>query len=520
MLKVLLMGYDSSFSDELKGKFDEDFKKADKVVLIAICAYALIVGFLTSTQNGYYTLGIVGGGLIAAISIIAYKLMAGTLACRMIMATTLTAMMAITVQQANGLGEGHFLFFLNFTIMIRYRDIVPLITLILTTVLHHFTLTYCQSIGVDMGGLPIIIFSWGGDTELGLLAPLIYHVVIALIGAAIATFYIYEGNTLFLANNKVVSMIEAGSKGNLSVRIDNENDISMVKNINDFYDTLTQFMRNVESAAERLSSRSKYVAESSASRELQAQEQQEEVTMIATSVNEMSVATQEIAKHAEQTAASITSTADASDNGSKLAQTFKASIEGLAQKVELATSTISDLEKSSNQIHTIVATISGISEQTNLLALNAAIEAARAGEQGRGFAVVADEVRVLSQRTHNSTEEISKMISAFQTSTKTAVSTMTDCYELTNSSVTGTTEAARTFDDIAMEIRAISDMATQIATAAEQQTVVTEQIDKNTVRIKEVSNSFVEGSKSSAEGAAGLSALSKELKTLLAQFEV
>jgi methyl-accepting chemotaxis protein len=520
MLKNLLVYYDASLGKELKGKFEEDFKKADKSVLVFIVAYAFIVAFLTSMQNGYYTLGMVGGGLVAGISFITYKIMAGTFACRIIMATALTAIMAITIQQANGLGEGHFLFFLNFAIVIRYKDVLPLVALVLTTVVHHLTLTYCQSIGADLGGLPIMIFSWGSETDLGLLAPLIYHIVIALFGATVATSYILEGNTQFLANNKVINMIEAGGKGDLSVRIDNESDIAMVSNVNNFYDALTQFMRKVGLATESLGVRSESEAQAAATREIQAQEQQEQVVMVATSVDQMSLVTQEIAENAEQTAASIISTADASESGRKVVQTFKQSIEKLANSVEQATNTISELEKSSSQIHTIVATIRGISEQTNLLALNAAIEAARAGEQGRGFAVVADEVRVLSQRTHDSTEEISSMIDSFQSSTKTAVSTMSDCYELTNDSVEGATEAAKTFDDIASEIRSISNMATQIATAAEQQTVVTEEINRNTVKIQQVSGLFLEGSKLSATKAAELNSLSNELKNLLAQFEI
>ena len=198
MLRSLLVCYDPKLSENLKQKFTEDFAHADKIVLITIFSYAFIVSFLTSIQNGYFALGIVGGGLVAAISLIAYKAFAGTLMCRTILAVALTAMMAISIQQANGLGEGHFLFFLNFTILIRYRDITPLLVLIGVTVLHHLTLTYCQSIGVEAFGTTLVIFSWADQTELGLLAPLIYHIVIAILGAIIATYYIFEGNTKFL----------------------------------------------------------------------------------------------------------------------------------------------------------------------------------------------------------------------------------------------------------------------------------------------------------------------------------
>ena len=164
------------------------------------------------------------------------------------------------------------------------------------------------------------------------------------------------------------------------------------------------------------------------------------------------------------------------------------SITDLATQVKQASGIIQELEKNAQEINTILSTIQGIAEQTNLLALNAAIEAARAGEQGRGFAVVADEVRVLSQRTHSSTVEIRSMIETLQRNTQGAVSTMHEGQLLAQNSVEDANDATQALEQITASINQISDMATQISSAAEEQRAVTDEVSRNIQAVKDVSD--------------------------------
>jgi methyl-accepting chemotaxis protein len=198
----------------------------------------------------------------------------------------------------------------------------------------------------------------------------------------------------------------------------------------------------------------------------------------------------------------------------------QSSIQNLAQEVQIATNVILELEEHGNSINAILSNIQGIAEQTNLLALNAAIEAARAGEQGRGFAVVADEVRVLSQRTHGSTQEIQQTIELLQGTTGKAVNIMNDSRTLAETSVDDANSAAASLTQIHAAVERISDMATQIASAAEEQASVTSEITRNTEGIRDVSNELADEAHQAAEQAAQLSELSHELESEISRFKL
>ncbi|ALS31747.1 methyl-accepting chemotaxis protein [Pseudoalteromonas translucida KMM 520] len=222
------------------------------------------------------------------------------------------------------------------------------------------------------------------------------------------------------------------------------------------------------------------------------QRQQQEVAMVATAVTEMSSATHEIAANAESTAAASQQSAQSSAQGKGLVDKTRSTINSLASEIDETTVVMGELSLHAQAISSILTTIQEVAEQTNLLALNAAIEAARAGEHGRGFAVVADEVRVLSRRTQESTAEIYTTIETLQNTTKQAVSLMDSSKGLANNSVDDVNAAAKALEEITQAVNIISDMAGQIAIAAEEQTQVTNEITQNTVAIKDVTDEITE----------------------------
>ena len=248
------------------------------------------------------------------------------------------------------------------------------------------------------------------------------------------------------------------------------------------------------------------------------QRQQQDVTMVATAVTEMASATQEIAASAEQTATATQQSTASSEQGKILVNKSRQSINNLANEMSEATVVIGALHQHAQAISGILSTIQSIAEQTNLLALNAAIEAARAGEQGRGFAVVADEVRVLSRRTQDSTQEIHATIDTLQQTTASAVCLMQISQNLASDSVKDADAAALALDEITQAVTLISDMASQIATAAEEQTQVTGEITQNTTAIKDVTDEIALGATRDLEQAKTLKEKADNLKNQVATF--
>ncbi|ABI40113.1 methyl-accepting chemotaxis sensory transducer [Shewanella sp. MR-4] len=344
-------------------------------------------------------------------------------------------------------------------------------------------------------------------------------VIFGLVLVAIFKIQFKDLERVALALNDI-----AEGDGDLTVRIHTANSHDEIGILASGFNRFVERLHGMISRMHQIAGQLEYQAQgSSASATDNSQRiavQQDEVTMVATAVTEMASATEEIASNAEHTAQTAQDAVGLSDHGQKQVMQSQQSIRNLANEVDTAGRIISELNEHSQKINSILLTISGIAEQTNLLALNAAIEAARAGEQGRGFAVVADEVRVLSQRTHSSTQEIQAMIETLQQTAAKAVKSMTQSHDMAETSVADANSASESLLQISKAINEISDMASQIATAAEEQTSVTSEINRNTESIREVSENLSIEAQSSMVQAQELAHLAASLQQEVGRFKL
>ena len=337
--------------------------------------------------------------------------------------------------------------------------------------------------------------------------------------------YIFVG--FYLSVKQVVSQVgEATGKlaaGDMRVRLklDTKDEMQdIAQNFNKMAEQFTDALRQISSATGQLAAASEEVSAIARESSDNLNEQRAETEQVATAMNEMSSTVQEVASSAADAAgAAANADKDANAGMSVVGQTAS-SIEALAVEVESSAKVIDQVAKDSEEIGKVLDVIKGIAEQTNLLALNAAIEAARAGEQGRGFAVVADEVRTLAGRTHSSTQEIESMIEKLQTGANNAVEAMKQGQEKAAIGVDQAAQAGAALEAITSAVSVINQMNNQIASAAEEQSITTEEMNQRIVNINTLTEQTTESAVQSSVSSEELSRLASDLQGLVSRFKL
>ncbi|MBY4678988.1 methyl-accepting chemotaxis protein [Marinobacterium arenosum] len=307
----------------------------------------------------------------------------------------------------------------------------------------------------------------------------------------------------------------------LSVEVQGDNELASIsRSFNQMLEQMRNVIAQIANATTALAGSASEMTEVSIRANDSINTQRSEIQQVAAAMEEMVATAQDVARNAEMADREAQGTSEEARKGNVIVGDAVTATTNLVQDVENVSERIRTLESDSESIGSVVDVIKGIAEQTNLLALNAAIEAARAGEQGRGFAVVADEVRTLAQRTQSSTQEIQEAIERLQEGTRNAVLAMQAGQQRAESAGGKATEAGQALGVIAKAVNAITDMNAQIASASEEQTSVSEEINRSLTAIHEASDASADGAEHMAQSSEELQRLSADLQALVSKFRV
>jgi len=352
---------------------------------------------------------------------------------------------------------------------------------------------------------------------------LVLIVSLSLVGLLI--IYLYAG--FYMATRRTLKRLSsqmgqvAGGDMTVQVDVDSRDELGdLAADFNNTVQKVRELIRQVSSTSDQVQEQSRQVENIASESSQAATSQRSQIEQVATAMNEMAATSQEVARSAALAVTNAEQVNTQTLNGRRLVESSVDGIEKLSGEIENSVRVINQLADDSSSISRVLDVIKGVAEQTNLLALNAAIEAARAGEQGRGFAVVADEVRTLARRTQQSTEEIEQMIVRLQDGVGAAVKAMGSSHSMTAETVDASLKVQEGLDNILKAVTHIVDQSQQIAAAAEEQTAVSHDIDQNIVEINHAGERTAEGARRAEESSGRMAQLVQSLQGIISAFKV
>ncbi|MFA0966448.1 methyl-accepting chemotaxis protein [Pseudomonas amygdali] len=448
-------------------RFLDHYRRADRIMLGLIWLlfiYALGLAFWFDT----FTQAVVVGGGTAVVLTGLYRAIGGTRLMRCCVGVGLMVMAALHINQAHGLIEIHFGIFVFLAVLTFYRDWLPILVAAVTIAIHHVGFHALQH-----AGFPVYVMHHGGWSMV------MVHAVYVVVESAILVYLAVQNQAEAVENHDMLDRMLATTNQfspNSQASERSAKRVPLAQRFEQFLEQITSLVNGVVRDTRGLGELGHDLAKASGTLETGAQHQLSEIARMTGAMQRMGDAMNDISSHVAQ---AVQRAGDASDqvaHGRDSVDRAQSEITQLAARINTTDETVQALANQSEQIGKVLDVIGSIAEQTNLLALNAAIEAARAGEQGRGFAVVADEVRNLAQRTASSTKEIQTIIEDLQRGSRQAATAMNDSLQGVGRCVENSQRASESLRAAGEGIGHITQLNGLIATTTEQQSTVSREI--------------------------------------------
>lgn len=453
------------------------YQRADQLMLWILYGLMLYSLGLATIYDTWGQSLLLGGTTCLAMTALA-KLMPASVITRCAIGASFMVMAALHINQAHGMIEIHFGIFVFLALLLYYRDWRPIVAAAATIAIHHLAFYGWQ---LESGAVWVI-----DDASRGWQI-IMLHAGYVVVESGVLIWMARDLSQQALDSTDLQVTAESLTENdsvNLSGRCQEGGELA--QNFNSLLENMESLVSQASSTSHNLKTTCGDLSHSTQALDARTHQQQSETELIASAVVEMSAAIQEVASHASGAAEAATLADQNAKQGRDFSIQTRQEVAQLAEQMSEAAGAITQQATETTNIGSVLDVIRGIAEQTNLLALNAAIEAARAGEQGRGFAVVADEVRTLASRTQNSTQEIQSMIERLQQGSDTTVAAMNASQNTVSQCVENTERTSQLLDDIVSAISTIAGTSQLIATATSEQSGAIEEVSQNTNQIKQI----------------------------------